>query len=47
MMTARTGLKIFVEMRTITALQGFPTKKFHVSFYLQPVFFTAAVRRVS
>jgi len=47
MMTARVGLKIFVEMRTITALQGFPTKKIHVSLSFLPVFFTAAESRVS
>jgi hypothetical protein len=47
MMTARAGLKIFVEMRTITALQGFLTKKFHVSISFLPAFFTAAMGRVS
>jgi len=47
MVAARAGLKIFVEMRTITALQDFPTKKFHVSLSFLPVFFTAAMGRVS
>jgi hypothetical protein len=40
MVAMRAGLKIFVEMRTESALQH-PSQKMYVSISLQPTFFPA------